>query len=186
MPPVLSLWKLCEDQGKNYLWTSDQKPHLFNKDRKIDGKTANYAPFVVPGLSTSSSSSSSLTSPTSSSQEAVTPMEHPASTRSESMSEEVRGISSHDVSEWLGEFKDNLVDESVPEHRHASSFSHELPSESRAKWHRVSNAFLLSSRSTEIATSGWETNLQGLLAQDRTGTVVPRAESVGDLTTADR
>ena len=55
---------------------------------------ANYVSLVVPGQSTSSSCSSSPTSPTPSSQEALTPTEHPASTRSESMSEEVRGNSS--------------------------------------------------------------------------------------------
>ena len=47
--------------------------------------------------------------------------------------QEVRGNSSHDLSEWLEKFKDNLADESVPEHRDASSSSHELPSEPRAK-----------------------------------------------------
>ena len=43
---------------------------------------------------TSSSSSSSPTSPTSSTQEAVIPTQDPASTRSESMSDGVRGDSS--------------------------------------------------------------------------------------------
>ena len=47
--------------------------------------------------------------------------------------EEVRGNSSHDLPEWLEEFKDNLADESVPEHREASCSSQELPSEPRAK-----------------------------------------------------
>ena len=86
-PAVLSL-------GYNYSWTSGQKPHLKRNGRRIRCNTANYVPFVVLGQSTSSSSSSSPTSPTSSSQEAVTPTQHPASTRSEGMSEEVRGESS--------------------------------------------------------------------------------------------
>ena len=38
--------------------------------------------------------------------------------------EEVRGNLSHYLPEWLEEFKDNLVDDSVPEHRDASSSSH--------------------------------------------------------------
>ena len=137
-------------------WTSGQKPHLIQHGRKIDRNTANHVPFAVLGLSTSSSRSSSPTPPTSSSQEVVTPTEHFESTRSESMSEEVRGNSSHGpaeteepnknddnkevrgnsshhLPECLEEFKDILVDESVPEHRDASSSSHELPSESRAK-----------------------------------------------------
>ena len=66
-PTVLSLGKLCEDHGYNFHWTS-QKPHLIKNGRKIDGNTANYVPFVVPGLSTNSSTSSSPTSSTSSSQ----------------------------------------------------------------------------------------------------------------------
>ena len=37
------------------------------------------------------------------------------------------------VPDWFEEFKDNLVDESVPEHRDASSSFHELLSEPRAK-----------------------------------------------------
>ena len=35
--------------------------------------------------------------------------------------------------DWLQAFKHGLVDESVPDHRHASSSSHELPLEPRAK-----------------------------------------------------
>ena len=70
---VLSLGKLFEDHGYNYHWTRGQKPHLINNGRKMECNTANYVPFIVPVLSTSSSSSSLPTSPTSSSQEAVTP-----------------------------------------------------------------------------------------------------------------
>ena len=47
--------------------------------------------------------------------------------------EEVRGNSSHDLPERPEEFRDTLVDESVPEHGDASSSSHESPSEPRAK-----------------------------------------------------
>ena len=47
---VLSLGKLCEDHGYNYLWTSGQKPHLIKNGRKIDCNTANNEPFVVLGL----------------------------------------------------------------------------------------------------------------------------------------
>ena len=128
---VLSFGKLCEDHRYNYHWTSGQKPHLVKNGRKIECNTANCVPFVVLGLSTSSS----LTAPTSSSQEAVTPTEHPASTRSESMSEEVRGKlrrvvqqkqktpkmmttkkyeETRDLPQWLAEFREDLVDESVP------------------------------------------------------------------------
>ena len=69
-----------------------QKPFLIKNGRKIDSNTTNYVPFVVPGLTTSSSSSCSSTSPTNS-------MEYPASTRSESISEEAQGNLSHEPAE---------------------------------------------------------------------------------------
>ena len=69
---VPSLGKLFEDHGYSYHWTSGRKPQR---------NTANCVPIVVPGLSTNSSSSSSPTSHTSSSQDTVTPTQHPASTR---------------------------------------------------------------------------------------------------------
>ena len=87
--------KLCENHEYNYYWTSGQKQYLIKNGRKINCNTANYVPFVVPGLSTSSSTSSSPTSPILSSQEIVTITEHPASTRSENMSDEVQGNLSH-------------------------------------------------------------------------------------------
>ena len=98
-PAVLSLRKIGEDHGYNYHWTSGRKPPPIKHGRKIDCNTVNHVPFVVPGLSTSSSTSSSPTSPGSSSQESVTPTEHPALTRSESMIEEVQGNLSHGPSE---------------------------------------------------------------------------------------
>ena len=90
-PAVLSLGKLCEDHGYTDHWTSGQKPHLTNNDKRINCKRANYVPFVVLGLSTSSSASSSLVSSTSSSQYTVISTENPATERSETVSEESRG-----------------------------------------------------------------------------------------------
>ena len=75
--------KLCGDHGYSYHWTSGQKPHLIKDGRKIECNTANYVPIVVPVPSTGSSSSATPTSPTLLPQEAVTPTQHPASTRSE-------------------------------------------------------------------------------------------------------
>ena len=92
-------------------------------------------PIVVPGLSKSSSSSATPTSPTSVLQEA----EHPASTRSESWSSTVWVSPSHenpllDLPGWLEEFTENLVDERVPAHRDApASSSRESASEPRVK-----------------------------------------------------
>ena len=90
-PAVLSVGKLCEDHGYTYHWTSGQKPHLTKNGKKISRNIWNCVPFVVPGLSTSSSTSSSLTSPTSSSQETVISSENPSTEGCEIVSEGSRG-----------------------------------------------------------------------------------------------
>ena len=87
-PAVLSLGKLSEDHGHTYHWSSGQKPHLTKHDKRINCNITSYVPFVVPGLSTSSSTSSSPASATSSSQDTVISSENPATERSETVSEE--------------------------------------------------------------------------------------------------
>ena len=62
-PAVLSLGKLCDENGYSYEWINGQKPHLIKDGIRIICNTENFVPIVVPGLSSSSSSSSS-TSPT--------------------------------------------------------------------------------------------------------------------------
>ena len=64
-PAVLSLGKQCEDHGDSHEWTSGQKTHLIENDRKIQCNTVNRVPIFVPGLSTSFSSSITSTSPAS-------------------------------------------------------------------------------------------------------------------------
>ena len=61
-PAVLSFGKLCEDHGYSYEWVSGQKPWLTKKGKTIMCKTDNFAPLVVPGLSSTSGSNSSSTS----------------------------------------------------------------------------------------------------------------------------
>ena len=69
-PAVLCLGKLCE--GFSHHWISGQKPHLIRNGKRIDCNVSNCVPFVVPGLSASSSSTTpSLTSPSSSSKDFV-------------------------------------------------------------------------------------------------------------------
>ena len=71
-PTVLSLEKLCEDHGFSYHWISGQKPHLIKNSKRIDCNISNYVPFVFPGLSASSSSTTpSPTAPSSSSQDSL-------------------------------------------------------------------------------------------------------------------
>ena len=106
-PAVLSLGKLCGEFGYSYHWTSGQKPHLIKNGKKFHRDTSKHVPFVVPGLSTSSSSSSTF--PTCSSKETVTDTENPATRRSESTKESARVNPSHEsqsdelqgVPEWV-------------------------------------------------------------------------------------
>ena len=99
--------------------------------------------------------------------------------------EEVRGNLSHDLPEWLQEFRHDLVDESVPEHRDASSSFHELPSEPRAKVvsgkHSIFTHFP-KDRNCDICL---RTKITRASYRKRTSTSVPRAGNFGDLTTAD-
>ena len=159
-PAVLSLGKLCEDHGYTYHWKRGQKPHLIKNGKRIDCNISNCVPFVVPGITLSSSSTTpSSASSSLSSQDSVFDVnrytENPVSERSGSTSEELRRdppqnegrkeVQSdllHDLPDWLQVFKENLVDESSPAeprgnpepgHRGTSSSSHELPMESRAK-----------------------------------------------------
>ena len=93
-PAVISLGKLCEDYGYTNHWTSGQKPHLTGNGKRIDCKKSNHVPFVVPGLSTSSSTAPTPTPSSSSPQDSVFDVsrytENPVPERSGSMSEELR------------------------------------------------------------------------------------------------
>ena len=82
-PAVLSLGKLCDEHGYSYEWINGQKPHLIKNGIRIQCNTENFVPIVVPGLSTSSSSSlPSSTSMTPSKQE----IDHPTFSSSSSTS----------------------------------------------------------------------------------------------------
>ena len=58
-PAVLSLGKLCDENGYSYEWINGQKPHLIKDGIRITCNTENFVPIVVPGLTSSSSTSSS-------------------------------------------------------------------------------------------------------------------------------
>ena len=58
-PAVLSLGKLCDENGYSYGWINGQKPHLIKDGIRIICNTENFVPIVVPGLSSSSFGSSS-------------------------------------------------------------------------------------------------------------------------------
>ena len=82
-PAVLSLGMLRNENGYSYEWINGQKPHLIKDGIRIICNTENFVPIVVPGLSTSCSSSSHpSTSMTPSRQES----HHPTSSSSSSSS----------------------------------------------------------------------------------------------------
>ena len=57
-PVVLSLGKLCDENGYSYEWINGQKPHLIKNGIRIQCNTENFVAIVGPGLSASSSSGS--------------------------------------------------------------------------------------------------------------------------------
>ena len=85
-PAVLSLGKLCDENGCSYEWINGHKPHLIKNGIRIICNTENFVPIVVPGLSSSSSGSSS-TSKTPSRQESHSSSSSSASPSSPTVSE---------------------------------------------------------------------------------------------------
>ena len=78
------------------MWINGQKPHLIKNGIRIQCKTKNFVPIVVPGLSTSSSSSlPSSTSMTPSRQET----DHPTSSSSSSTSPTTNVLSDSETRE---------------------------------------------------------------------------------------
>ena len=57
-PAVLSLGKLCDENGYSYEWINGQKPHLTKKRDSDTMYTEKFVPVVVPNLSANSSSGS--------------------------------------------------------------------------------------------------------------------------------
>ena len=243
-PAVLSLGKLCDENGSSYEWINGQKPHLIENGIRIQCKTENFVPIVVPGLASSSSSSShpstSMTpsrqeskNPTSSSSSSTSPTTTVSSDSETREREDLSGIDPHpvpvsssnvqemiergdplfaskpsknpklnkdettiergdplcaDILEWLQEFKENLVDDRVLEHRdsHASS-SHELslePTSARSEDLGKQSVYthFPKDRNCEICQ---RTKITRAPCRRRNGGAVHRAENFGYLITAD-
>ena len=49
-PAVLSIGKLCDENGYSYEWINGQKPHLIKNGIRIICNTENFVPIVVPRL----------------------------------------------------------------------------------------------------------------------------------------
>ena len=104
-PAVLSLGKLCDENGYSYEWINGQKPHLIKNGIRIQCNTENFVPVVVPGLSASSHSSTSMTPSrqerhcsTSSSSSSSSPTTATSSDSETREREDLSGIDSYPVS----------------------------------------------------------------------------------------
>ena len=113
---------------------------------------------------------------------------NPKPNKNEDHDLERRDLLNSDIPEWLQEFRENLVDDRVPEHRdsHASS-SHEVslePTPTRGAdvgKHSVYTHFP-DVRNCDICK---RTKITRAPCRRRIGGAVPRAEKFGDLITAD-
>ena len=110
--------------------------------------------------------------------------------------EEVQNDLLHDLPDWLQESRENVVDENsslqprrdaAPGHRDTSSSSHELPMESRAKVEPGSGKHSIHTHFSKDPNCDicLKTKITRASCRRRAGTVVPKAENVGDLITAD-
>ena len=241
-PAVLSLGKLCDENGYSYEWINGQKPHFIKNGIRLQCNTENFVPIVVPGLSmssssgshpstsmtpsrqerhcsTSSSSSSSPTTTTSSDSETraredlsgmdshpvpvssshveriergdpllTKPTKNPKPNKNENHGTERCDPLYSEIPKWLQEFRENLVDDRVPERRdsHASS-CHEPslePTLTRSVdlgKHSVYTHFPRD-RNCEICQ---RTKITRAPCRIRIGGALPRAENFGDLIRAD-
>ena len=81
-PAVLSLGKLCDENGYSYEWINGQKPHLIQNGIRIPCNTENLVPIVFPGCQRVLPQCPSSTSMTPPRQE----LDHPKSSSSSSTS----------------------------------------------------------------------------------------------------
>ena len=200
-PAVLLLGELFEERGCACEWASGRKPHLTKKVKRILCKSENVVPFVVPGLSSSSSAESSSTSFP---QDSSSTSPSPAKLRSDDPSYQasgdrrdptkIRNINKQkgndqatrsrlcDLPEWLAEFTNNLKDAEVPAPANTSRESDsERPTKVATRKHRIETFFPKDQNYDE----NLRTKITKALCRRRIGEALPRAEKLGDLITAD-
>ena len=132
---VLSLGTLCEKHVYSLAWASGQRPQLTKQGKKILCRTDNFVPFVIPGVSASSGSSSSSTSPvqklpSSSSMTERSGEQAPGNWRETHQTTKNQNKKKDDnrdsderlrhLPEWLEECADNLEDRDVDARTHFS------------------------------------------------------------------
>ena len=204
-PAALSLGKLCDENGYSHEWINGQKPHLIKDGIRIVCNTENFVPIVVPGLSSSSSASSSTLRTPLKQESCSFPFFHPHLLLLQKAKFRFKKGKMHltvtflqcqcliwlcgdsEIPEWLQEFRENLVDDAIPLQggSHASS-SHEVSLEPTTKRredlgkHSVHIHFP-QDRNCEICK---RTKISRVPCRRRNGEAVPRADNFGDLMTA--
>ena len=231
-PAVLSLGKLCDENGYSYEWINGQKPHLIKNGIRIQCNTENFVLFVVPGLS---NRLRYLThQPQGHFQDRGVIVQHPlqarlhhlqAGEREDRIESDISPVSVSttvderfgrpdvdqankipktnkkepqrergdplysEIPEWLQEFKENLVDDGIPEHgdSHASS-SHDVslePTFKRCEDLCKHSVYSHSSKDRNCEICQW-TKVTRAPCRRHIGGAVPRAVNYGDLITADQ
>ena len=214
-PAVLSLGKLCDENGYSYEWINGQKPHLIKNGVRIICNTENLVPIVVPGLSSSSrrviphhllparlltrergdrieSDISPVHVSTTVDDRSRRPDDNqanktPIPNKKEFKKEQSDSLCS-EIPEWLQEFRENLVDDEIPVNgdTHASS-SHEASLEPIFKRREDLGKHSVYTRFHKDRNCEIckRTKITKAPCRRRNSGGVPRAENFGDLITAD-
>ena len=184
-PAVLSLGKLCDENGYSYEWTNGQKPHLNPTSSSSSSNSPTMTSSTVSSESVARQARGDPFTAETSEELSYEPTKIPKPNKNEDH-EHVRGNPFSDIPEWLQEFRENLVDDRVLERRdsHASS-SHGLSLEPARSadlgTHSVYTHFP-KDRNCEICQ---RTKITRAPCRRRIGEAVPRAEKFGDLISAD-
>ena len=184
-PAVLSLGKLCEDHKYSYEWTSGQQHGKLHTDR---------CPWFIDWLfqlsytyiSSITLRPASIRSESTRSRARWDPSPETDNTNKNEDNETVRRDPLRDLPEWLEEFTENLVDDSVPAFMDApASSSRESVSERRGKVvsgkHSIFSHFP-KNRNCDICVRSKVTRAP---CRKNTGAATPRAENVVGFITAD-
>ena len=193
-PAVLSFGQLCEEHVDTNEWASGQKPHLTKNGTSILCSTENVVPIVVPGLSWSSSASSSSAPfprhrvpPRVQQDYEVTILSQasgdrgdPHQTLNHNINKDNQGAAENRVRD-LSEITDTLEDAEVPAVANTSHDSDsERPTKVESRKHSIYTHFT-KDRNCEVCK---RTKVTRAPCRKRTGETVLRADNFGDLITA--
>ena len=187
----------CKERGYSYVWTSSQRPQLTKQGKSTACKTENCVPFVIPGLTSRSSTASSSTSPSSDSTssssqgEVTSKLQKTAATLKKALNTYIKKDDNRDAdervrdfSEWLQEFPHNPQDTEMPAPAHISRDS---DSELRKKVvpNSSTHSIFYSLPERPKLRSMLENQNDKAPSIRRNSEAAPRAEKFGDLITVD-